>query len=64
MDRNPKTRQEKKGTGKFYGKKGHEVYSQKHIRVREQLLENTERTQPIDNTITPVKPCTNNRNKR
>jgi len=64
MDRNPKTRQEKKGTGKFYGKKGHEVYSQKHIRAREQFLENTERTQPIDNTTTPVKPCTNNRNKR
>lgn len=68
MDRNPKTRQEKKGTGKFYGKKGQEVYTQKHIRAHEQLLENAGRTltnvPTNDPIITPPKPSVNRRKKR
>ena len=64
MDKNPKTRQEKKGTGKFYGKKGREVYTQKHIRAHELLLENTGRTQNSNPVIAQQKPVTNKRIKR
>ena len=38
MDSHPKTRQEKKGKGSFYGKSNKGIYSQRHIRVHEQLL--------------------------
>ena len=64
MDKNPKTRQEKKGTGKFYGKNGPEVYTQKHIRAHEQLRGNIGKTQENEPVITKMKPSTNKRNKR
>ena len=35
----PKTRQEKKCKGKFYGKDGKDVYNQRHIRAQEALRE-------------------------
>jgi hypothetical protein len=37
MDKVPKTRQEKKGRGKFYGRND-PVFSQKHVRLMEQTL--------------------------
>ena len=64
MDRTPKTRQEMKGTGKFYGKKGREVYTQKHIRAHEVLRENIGRTQESTPVIVSTKPMTNKRIKR
>ena len=59
---NPKTRQEKKSRGKFYGKAGPEVYTQKHIRAHENLAVSKAKT----DTQPPVstKPQTNKRKKR
>jgi hypothetical protein len=37
MDKVPKTRQEKKGRGKFYGRND-PVFSQRHVRLMEQTL--------------------------
>ena len=37
-DKEPKTRQERKGKGKFAGN-GKEVYNQKSIRIKEAMME-------------------------
>lgn len=45
----PKTRQEKKSKGKFYGKGGKDVYNQKHIRMQESLREKRAASEKCDN---------------
>ena len=53
MDEKCKTRQEKKGFGKFYGKKGKEIYTQKHIRIQEQIHANNVNNKVDDGNTTP-----------
>jgi len=65
---NPKTRQEKKCRGKFYGKIGSEVYTQKHVRAHENIVDGKGKTKSNPSTASPPadskKPQTNKRKKR